>query len=447
MGVRYVVLGNTFQDTNYRMLVAQIDRLHAAIPDRDITVEDLRNGLALTYQGSLLEDLTIYANGLANIEPAHDSLVRGLIARELAGAAAESLLASQNGELDLDTPSATLERARDCLDGGLASPVVTLDQLSLPSLADERGDVIPLGISAIIDNELGGAGAGELICFLAPPRRGKTTIMRMVGANMVQAGYNVLDITLETGGAKIGRLYERAMVHTRRKDHGDADAILAREMLAKNGGKLWLKDLSHVDVTPDNIEGLIRAQQRDTGERVDAVVLDYLELMTPAKGRMGDAMMRYMYGRLGKQMRAVGRKFGIPIITAWQVNREGSQKDTISEADISECWDLFKHVDMMIALNRTAAEKQNGMMRLGILKQREDDDAPSLVTVHCDYSTMTIHDVEKNHALHTGNRQSEGVASATESTGREPEQRIGLTGGISIYAERTGVGVYSGEGS
>lgn len=431
MGVRYAATGNTFADTTYRMLLAQVDKLHAAIPDRDVTCDDLLAAVLLAHEGQLRDDLAIYVDGLRDVEPAHDSIVRGLIGRELAAQAAQQLLTSQNsGDLDLDRPSDLLERARDCVTGGLASPVITLDQLSMPSANDERGEVIPLGISKQLDRELGGAGAGELICFLAPPRRGKTTIMRMVGAHMVKEGYNVLDITLETATAKIGRLYERAILHKPRRGFADADSIEARRILANRGGKLWLKDMSHMDVTPDSVEGMVRAIQRDTGERVDAIILDYLELMTPARGKLGDQMMRFMYGRLGKQMRAVGRKFGIPIITAWQVNREGSQKDTITEADISECWDLFKHVDMMIALNRTEQEKANRRMRLGILKQREDDEASAQIDVYCDYSTMTIRDLTKeDNAIH-----QTGSAPRTADAGIRP-----VYGGPGFSSESAGI--------
>lgn len=423
-GIRYVAIDpGTFQDTTYRMLLAQVDKLHAAIHDRDVTCDDLRGALDLQYEGQLLADLQAYVAATAATEPAHDSLVRELIARELAAKAAEQLLAGQNAELNLDSPAAVLERAKDCLDGGLASPVMTLDQLSLPSAGDERGLVLPLGLSTKLDAAIGGVGAGELFVVFAPPRRGKTTVMRMIGAYMVEQGYNVLDITLETAAAKIGRLYERAMLHKRKGEWTDADTVAARAKLFKKGGNLWLKDLSHVDVTPDTVEGLIRAQQRDTGLRVDAVVLDYLELMVPSRSGklLGDAMVRYAYGRLGKQVRSVGRKFGIPIITGWQANRDGSQKDTLSEVDISECYDLFKHADFFLALNRTAAEKASDRLRLGLLKQREDDEADFSFTVYCNYATMTMHDEERNYAIHqTGTALSAATGESTGPGARRP---------------------------
>ena len=437
MGVRYLALGDTFQDTTYRMLLAQVDKLHAAIADRDVTCDDLRGALDLVYEGQLLGDLLSYVDATSKLEPAHDSLVRELIARELASAAAEKIIGNMNAELDLDTPAAILERAMDCQNGGLASPTMTLDQLDLPSADTERGKVLPLGISTQLDAAIGGAGSGELVVIFAPPRRGKTTVMRMIGASMVKRGCNVLDITLETSAAKIGRLYERAMLHKRRSEWTDEDTIEARRILFERGGNLWLKDLSHTDVTPDSIEGLIRSLQRDTGQRVDAVVLDYLELMTPSRSKnLGDSMMRYMYGRLGKQVRAIGRKFEIPIITGWQANRDGSQKDTLSEIDISECYDLFKHTDTMIALNRTEAERANDRMRLGILKQREDDEAPRSVTVFCNFGTMTMHDEERNYAIH----QPVATLGASDGGG------AGIARRPSLRDQLPSTGIHSGEG-
>lgn len=419
-GVRYAVLGDTFQDTTYRMLLAQVDKLHAAIADRDVTCEDLRGALDLIYEGQLLDDLLSYVDAVEAAETAHDSIVRELIARELAAKAAEHVLGQMNAELDLDTPAALIERAKDCVDGGLASPLLQLHDLQLPSANAERGRVRTLGLSAQLDRELGGAGEGELLVIYAPPRRGKTSVMRMIAAHMLQQGANVLDITLETSAMKIGRLYERWALHKRKAEFGDADAEEARRLLFQRNGTLWLKDLSHSDVTPDTVEGLIRTVQRDSGKKVDVVVLDYLELMTPSRQKnLGDSMMRYMYGRLGKQMRAVGGKFGVPIITGWQANREGSQVDTLTEQHISECYDLFKHADIFIALNRTAAEKANDRMRLGILKQREDDEVSPSIPVYCNFATMTMHDMERNHALHQPSAPT-GVGDGSPGIARRP---------------------------
>jgi len=428
--VHYALEGINF-DTNIRLLLAQVDQLHHSIPDRDLSVDDLLCSVEAGYRGDLASDLAVYIAGIRETMPAAEATVRELLARKLLDQAATKIIEARNaGRLDVDSPSTLVERAREVSDSGTATATYKLSDFGV----DERGPVVPLGISEKLDAVLGGGvGLGELVCFLAPPRRGKTSIMCAAGAAMVRAGYGVLHITMETSAGKVSRLYERAVLRKTKMEWTQGDSAEARTILAAGGGELWIKDLAGLDVTPDSIEGCIYGLRRSESHPIDVVILDYLELMAPARGRLGETQIRYLYGRLGKQVRALARKLGTRVITAWQVNREGSQKDTMTEIDISECWDIFKHVDTMIALNRSAAEKANHHMRLGVLKQREDDDGIQTVNVYCHWARMMIEDLtEENNAIYQTRAKTEALP---EQSGL-PGQSGGMVSGECVGARR-----------
>lgn len=82
------------------------------------------------------------------------------------------------------------------------------------------------------------------------------------------------------------------------------------------------------------------------------------------------------------------------LLSAWQANREGWDADTLTPKHLSECWDIFKHIDGGITLNRSAAEKANKRMRLGTIKQREDDEAPPETLIYADYAHMRMEDLD-----------------------------------------------------
>lgn len=421
IGIRRVALDDTFIDTTIRLLLAQIDHLHGRIQDRDLEPEDLQCAVEASHQGQLRDDLLVYTEGIRKATAAAESTVRELLARELLDQTATKILGARNlGKLDVETPAALVAKAQEVSDGGAATPVLTLEQFDMPSVRSERGEVISLGLSEKLDRLLGGGiGEFEMVTYLGRSNIGKTSAMVATGASMVRSGYNVFHVIIgDSAAPKIARLYERAAVRVRKRDWTDQNSTEARRVLAANGGRLWIKDMSAVEVTADSLESSIRALKRAEGVPVHCVIVDYLELMSPGSGRGRDSgQTRFLYSKLCKQVRGLGKKLDTRILTAWQVNREGAKKDTATEDDLSELWDIFKHTDVLIVLNRSETEKRNKRMRLVVRKKREDDDESyqQSVNTFCEWSTMTIEDIlEDKNAVHT-----QGTQTGTEHIGAE----------------------------
>jgi hypothetical protein len=248
--------------------------------------------------------------------------------------------------------------------------------------------------------------------------------MVAMGAAKLKQGSNVLHLSLEVRASKIARLYERAAVHKRKADWTDEDSVRGREILAEKGGRLWIMDLSHSKVTPEFVESCVRNVERAHGVKVHCVIIDYLQLMRPARA---SRERRFEYSELAQEVRASANRMKFDCISGWQINREGSTKDTASETDLAECWDLFMHVDTLIILNRTSAEKSNMIMRLTIAAQREDPDAARTVTAHCDWGTMTLEDnVKATNQRNVGESKAGREQATTAHTAETPASNPGV---------------------
>jgi hypothetical protein len=83
----------------------------------------------------------------------------------------------------------------------------------------------------------------------------------------------------------------------------------------------------------------------------------------------------------------------MPIVTAWQVNREGARKTDalLSKEDISESWDVVMIADQIIGLNQNDAERQSKRMVVNIIKQRESTER-SAYTLYCDLDRLVVRD-------------------------------------------------------
>ena len=382
---------DAFGEATVRLLFEQTSHLHDRIPDRDLACEDLRGAIEVTFSGDLQRDLLAYVEAMGEVAPADDAIVRELLARQMLDRANEKIVQGRlAGKLDIAGPESFIQRARDVYEGGRAAGAVSLDAFGLPSAGTDRGRVSTTGVGGLDRALSGGTGTGEMLVIAARPKLGKTSTMVAFGAAKLKAGKNVLWISGEVRGGKIARLFERAAVHKRKDDWTDADTVHGREIYSKAGGRLWIKDLSHSQITPGIIEACIRSVQNSEQVVLDCVIIDYLQLLR-LPGKSGRDK-RFEYSEIAQEIRAIGNRLDVDVISGWQINREGATKDTARETDLSECWDIFMHVDTLIILNQTSAEKANRTMRLTIAAQREDPDAARTVTAHCDWGIMVLQD-------------------------------------------------------
>jgi replicative DNA helicase len=396
-GFADLVENDVLNNPEVRTLFAHIERLQGQTKG-DLTPEMLVLDLesSLTVSSDRLEELVQMVEYISECEEVEPDALQGMVqrfaARELL-AKASKYIATNLGSttLDPDVALAYCQRAVEVTES-TEGRVVELADASLPGEGDFRPALVGLGLSRQLDDCLGGGiAAGELGVLLAPPARGKTSLLCMVGARAAQEGRGVLHITLEISARRVIRRYDQALTGLKASEMIEAPLTVsaARKAVAKAGGEVHVVDWSYKDVTPNDVRGIIK-RLRQRGKKVDLVVIDYLELMKPnASPDRSRREMRHTYGAMGKEVRAVSVGMEVPIVTAWQVNREGSDCHNVELRHVSESWEIIKHADTIIALQQSDGERDNRVMRLRVLKQRESTERP-MVYLHSDLDRMVL---------------------------------------------------------
>jgi KaiC/GvpD/RAD55 family RecA-like ATPase len=383
-------------NSQVRTLVKYIGELHERY-ERDLTTLDLERTILAKYPkpGGIRDELLDVVHELDRVDDQPFEEVQPLIAdyltRELAQKAMIYIGSRDESDIfDVQRPLDLLTLAAE-LASGVPLDVEDMSEAPAPSEDGERERVCTVGLGPLMDVHLnGGVADGEMLIWLAPPGVGKTSLLINQGVEMTKAGSNVLHITLEINKAKCRQRVDQALTGlTSAERIGKPKLVVAARKKLK--GKYYIKDWCSRNTTVDDIRTLVR-NMRAQGKEVDTVCVDYLELMAPTVvNRNGE---RFNFSMIAKEMRRLANELGVKLITAWQVNRVGADKHIIGKTDVSECWDIVKHADIIMGLNQNEKELAGAILRVNIIKQRESTARP-LEYYHSDLDRMVIYELKE----------------------------------------------------
>ena len=413
-GLKDLVVDDTFTDPDVRRVYTHIKNLHEESV-HDISMESLVLDMHSSYSGNeeLLKRYLKITEAVDEAPIFTDEEIKRNVRRFVSRAKtleASEYIATRCHSEDFDpaVPAALCQSAVDLW--AIVDPAVcTLSDFGDPGEGDDRPGIVNLGLSSQLDDILGGGCAkGELAVVAAPPGRGKTSALIATGAAAARAGKTVLHITLEVSQRKVMRRYQQCWTRlTKEQMIANPSTVAAAQGRVRDaGGDVLIKDWSYEGVRVDDIFALVK-RLKQKGHDIDVLIVDYLELV-----RADKAMMRrdprFGMGQVAQDMRALSVALEMPVITAWQVNRAGSEKHIITGVDLSECWDIYKHADIMISLNQNEAQRLENIMRVHIIKQREST-TRNTVKIHWDLERCDIRDATEEELTEFESNDVEGT--------------------------------------
>lgn len=223
----------------------------------------------------------------------------------------------------------------------------------------------------------GGLGRTEMGVVVAPPGRGKTTMLISIGAAAVENGYNVLHISLENNEKQILRNYDMRLLKKDMdyiKENVDKSIAAMFNIKKFRKGQLKVKKYPTKTITVNTIRALLDQLKAVEGFVPDMLIVDYGMIMKP--------LVNYSDKRSGiesiyEDLRAIADDYNLALWTAAQGNRAALSKKIVTMSDLAECFAIANTADVMVCLCQTAKEKAKGDMRLFLAKVR--DSADSLV--------------------------------------------------------------------
>lgn len=223
--------------------------------------------------------------------------------------------------------------------------------------------------------------------FAGETNIGKSIFLGNIAANIASQGKNVLLVTLEMSEMLYARRICSNISKIPMPDMATNTYVLKQAVedeRSKGSGSIYIKEFPPATITTNQLKAFIK-KITDSGVKIDAVVLDYINLLHTTVGNNSYERIKH----ITEQLRALSYVFNIPIISATQLNRSGFNMDNPDLSTISESIGLAATADAMISIFQNEEDRELGIIRLGMMKNRFGLKGQTQA-MRIDYSTLTI---------------------------------------------------------
>lgn len=211
----------------------------------------------------------------------------------------------------------------------------------------------------------GGLGNGDFGLIFGGPGAGKSWALVSLAGHAVKMGYNVIYYTLELGEDYVGRRFDAFFTQI------PANEIMnhkekVEDVLTKIKGNLIIKEFPPGKATMSTVESHIQ-KCTDLGNPPDLIVIDYVDLLRSNKS---SKERKDEIDDIYTSTKGLARQLNIPVWSASQVNRQGAQDEIIEGHKAAGSYDKMMITDFAASISRRAKDKQTGVGRIHIMKNR-----------------------------------------------------------------------------
>ena len=269
------------------------------------------------------------------------------------------------------------------VDRGTGDVFQDLDEV----LADDYRHPIPMGIPGLDNLLKGGLAKGEIGVILAPTGVGKSTLTTKIANHAFNLGFNVLQIFFEDNYKIIQRKHFTCWTGIAPDELGNhKEKVMAKiaEIKETMPNKLIMKKLPSDTLTMNQIKNQIRKLIAD-GTKIDVVILDYIDCVTPEK------MMDDEWKSEGSVMRAfesMCHELDIAGWTATQGNRSSISSDVVTTDQMGGSIKKAQVGHVIITVAKSLQQKELNLATIAITKSRIGKDG--VVFENCKFNNEML---------------------------------------------------------
>lgn len=245
-----------------------------------------------------------------------------------------------------------------------------------------------------LDKKLyGGFTRGALNVFCGGSGAGKSLFLQNIALNWAFMGLNVVYFSLELSEELISMRLDAMVANMSTseviKDIGKA-ALLVKKA-GEDAGHLTVKRIKNGS-TANELRAYMREYKIKTGRKVDAIVVDYLDLLFPNNKKINPSDMFIKDKYTSEELRDLAFEEDVLCASASQLNRGAVDSREFDHSHIAGGISKINTADNVFAILATNAMKEAGDMELQFLKTRSSSAVGQSIKLRYDAVTMRITD-------------------------------------------------------
>lgn len=266
----------------------------------------------------------------------------------------------------------------------------------------------------------GGFSRGELNIFAGGSGSGKSLVMMNIALSWLQQGLSGVYITLELSEELVGLRTDAMLTSTSTKDiRKDIDTTTMKvRMVSKKSGHYQIKGLP-AQSNINDIRAYLKEYQIQTGQKVDFMMIDYLDLLMPVSAKVSpnDLFVKDKY--VSEELRNLAKELNVLMVTASQLNRSAVEEVEFDHSHISGGISKINTADNVFGIFTSRAMRERGKYQIQCMKSRSSTGVGQKVDLEYDIETMRISDPGEDAQTYnggSGNRTSNQILNQIKTT-------------------------------
>ena len=243
----------------------------------------------------------------------------------------------------------------------------------------------------------GGFNRGELNIFAGGSGAGKSLFLQNLALNWAKQGLNVAYISLELSEGLCTMRMDSMLTGTSTREiyKQIEDVDLKVRMAGKKAGRLQVVQLPN-GITVNDLKSWIKEFTIQQGERVDCVVIDYLDLMMPAGQKISVADLFIKDKLVSEELRNFAIQGNYFLCTASQLNRSAVESVEFDHSHISGGLSKIQTADNVIGIFNSITMRERGRVQIQFMKTRSSSGVGQKVELELNVNTLFIGDLSED---------------------------------------------------
>ena len=263
----------------------------------------------------------------------------------------------------------------------------------LEAIKDKNGQV-STGWPTLDKKLFGGFNRGELNIFAGGSGSGKSLFMANLGVNWCLTGMNVLYLTFELSENLVSMRLDSmtADIPSREIFKSIDDVEMKVRMIGKKSGAFQVKYMP-TGKNANDLRAYIKEYEIKTSRKVDAVLVDYLDLMHPIGQKISAENLFVKDKYVSEELRNLAMELNVIFVTASQLNRSSVEEIEFDHSHISGGISKINTADNLIGIFTSRAMRERGRYQIQLMKTRSSSGVGQKIDLAFNVDTLRIEDL------------------------------------------------------